>query len=82
MGVGRVVDLIRHNLISDRDLAASSAVRSRPLLTGGIRVDQPIPVDVRVRVGRNVPLTEARMVDACRSTRNRRPVGILLDCYV
>jgi hypothetical protein len=77
-----MIDPVHRNSVFGCDLASCEVVRSRPLLTAGAQTEHAIPVDVRVRFGRNNPPLEARTIPTSLSATDRQPVGMILDCYM
>jgi hypothetical protein len=75
-----MIDPTTHNVHTVRVSAARVSRVARPMLAGGTRVDEVIPVDVRIRAAWNELPTKA--IPVARSAFTSLPVGTLLDCYL
>lgn len=77
-----VLDPICYNFIGARKLAACVSSAVRPRLAGVVREPEVIPVDVRIHAGFDGLLVPAKAIPSSRPTRDPRPIGTLLDCYM
>jgi hypothetical protein len=82
MGMEQMIDRISHNSHVQNGLAVCPPRPGRPLLTGSVRVDRPIPVGVRIRVVRRDVPVEPNVVPVFKPASIPQPVGTLLDCYL
>jgi len=81
MGVEVVFDAIRNSSVGvHRLVACASSVR--PMLVAAAREPEVVPVDVRVRLVRDVVPVPAEAIRNSSRRCDPLPTGTLLDCYM